>query len=75
MTALATVVAAPVGILIAIFDTEVGGRLAAGARFFIDVMAALPSIVIGIFVYSLSLWPRATSRFAGSMALAAIMLP
>lgn len=76
MTAVATAIAAPVGILIAIFDTEVGGRLAAGSRFFIDVMAALPSIVIGIFVYSLVVVAQGHfSGFAGSMALAAIMLP
>lgn len=76
MTAVATAIAAPVGILIAIFDTEVGGRLAAGSRFLIDVMAALPSIVIGIFVYSLVVVAQGHfSGFAGSVALAAIMLP
>jgi phosphate transport system permease protein len=76
MTALATAIAAPIGILIAIFDTEVGGRVAAGTRFFIDVMAALPSIVIGIFVYTLVVVAQGHfSGFAGSIALAAIMLP
>jgi phosphate transport system permease protein len=76
MTAVATVIAAPMGILIAIFDTEVGGRVAAGTRFFIDVLAALPSIVIGIFVYSLVVVAQGHfSGFAGSVALAAIMLP
>jgi phosphate ABC transporter, permease protein PstA len=76
MTALATLIAAPLGILIAIFDTEVGGRLATGTRFFIDVMVALPSIVIGIFVYSLIVVAQGHfSGFAGSVALAAIMLP
>ncbi len=76
MTALATAFAAPTGILIAIFDTEVGGKVAAGTRFLIDVMAALPSIVVGIFVYSLVVVTQGHfSGFAGSVALAVIMLP
>jgi phosphate transport system permease protein len=76
MTALATLLAAPAGIMIAIFDTEVGGRLAAATRFFIDVMAALPSIVVGIFVYTLVVVAQGHfSGFAGSVALAVIMLP
>lgn len=76
MTALATVMAAPMGILVAIFDTEVGGRPGAAARFVVDVMAALPSIVIGIFIYSLVVVVQGHfSGFAGSVALAVIMLP
>ncbi len=76
MTAVASLIAAPMGILIAIFDTEIGGRLAVGTRFFIDVLAAVPSIVLGIFVYSLVVVAQGHfSGFAGSVALAAIMLP
>jgi phosphate transport system permease protein len=76
MTALATAISAPTGILIAVFDTEVGGRVGAGVRFFIDVLAALPSIVVGLFVYSLVVIAQGHfSGFAGSVALAAIMLP
>ena len=76
MTALATVLAVPLGILIAIFDTEVGGKAATGTRFLIDVLAALPSIVVGIFVYSLVVVAQGHfSGFAGSVALAVIMLP
>ena len=76
MTALATVIAAPTGILIAIFDTEVGGKAAGVTRYFIDVLAALPSIVVGIFVYTLVVVAQGHfSGLAGSIALAAIMLP
>ena len=76
MTALATVLAVPFGILIAIFDAEVGGKAATGTRFLIDVLAALPSIVVGIFVYSLVVVAQGHfSGFAGSIALAVIMLP
>jgi phosphate transport system permease protein len=76
MTGVATLIAVPLGILIAIFDTEVGGRAATGTRFLIDVLAALPSIVVGIFVYSLVVVAQGHfSGFAGSVALAVIMLP
>jgi phosphate transport system permease protein len=76
MTALATLIAAPLGILIAVFDTEIGGRPAAITRFCIDIMATLPSIVVGIFVYSLVVVAQGHfSGFAGSVALATIMLP
>jgi phosphate transport system permease protein len=76
MTAMATAMALPLGILIAVFNTEVGGAAATLTRFVIDVMAALPSIVVGIFVYSLVVVAQGHfSGFAGSVALAVIMLP
>jgi phosphate transport system permease protein len=76
MTALATIIAVPLGLLVAIFDAEVGGRLSTLTRFVIDVLAALPSIVIGIFVYELVVvTQRHYSGFAGAAALAVIMLP
>jgi phosphate transport system permease protein len=76
MTALATVMAAPLGILVAIFDTETGGKAAEWTRFAIDVLAALPSIVVGLFVYSIVVVAQGHfSGFAGSVALAVIMLP
>jgi phosphate transport system permease protein len=76
MTGLATLIALPSGILIAIFNAEVGGRAAAAIRFAIDVLAALPSIVVGIFVYeSVVVAQGHFSGFAGSVALAVIMLP
>jgi phosphate transport system permease protein len=76
MAGLATVISTPIGILIAIFNTEVGGRIGAATRFFIDVLAALPSIVVGIFVYAFVVVAQGHfSGFAGSLALAVIMLP
>lgn len=76
MTALATAISVPIGLLIAIFNAEVGGMPAVIARFVIDVLAALPSIVVGIFVYSLVVVTQGHfSGFAGSVALAVIMLP
>jgi phosphate transport system permease protein len=76
ITGVATLIAVPVGLLIAIFDSEVGGRPAIVARFVMDVIAALPSIVVGIFVYELVVVSQGHfSGLAGSVALAVIMLP
>lgn len=76
MTGLATLIAVPIGLLVAIFNAEIGGRPAIAVRFIIDVLAGLPSIVIGIFVYELVVVAQGHfSGFAGSAALALIMLP
>ena len=76
MTGLATLIAVPIAVGVAIFAVEVGGRLAQGARFLIDVLAGLPSIVVGIFVYtSVVVTQRHFSGLAGSIALAIVMLP
>jgi phosphate transport system permease protein len=76
MTGLATLIAVPVGLLIAIFNYEVGNRPAVVIRFLVDVLAGLPSIVVGIFVYEVIVVTQGHfSGFAGSIALAVIMLP
>ncbi|HEY2668028.1 MAG TPA: phosphate ABC transporter permease PstA [Actinomycetota bacterium] len=74
---LATVVAAPVAVLTAVYLNEVGGRLAAVIRFFVDALGGLPSIVAGLLVYTV--WIVAErggfSGAAGSAALVVLMLP
>jgi phosphate transport system permease protein len=76
MTALATIIAVPIGMLVAVFVVEFGGRLGTTTRFFVDVLASLPSIVVGIFVYSLVVVVQGHfSGLAGSIAMAVIMLP
>lgn len=76
--ALATVIAVPTGLLVAIYIVEYGrGRLAAMVRFFVDVMTGLPSIVAGLFVYSFWVLGLAQgfSGLAAGIALAILMLP
>ena len=76
MTGLAALIAVPLGLLIAVFNAEVGGRPAIATRFVLDVLAALPSIVVGIFVYELVVVAQGHfSGLAGAIALAVIMLP
>ncbi|MFJ9589198.1 phosphate ABC transporter permease PstA [Streptomyces acidicola] len=75
---IATVIAAPIGLLTAVYLVEYGkGALARAVTFFVDVMTGIPSIVAGLFV--LSFWILilgfSFSGFAGSMALAILMMP
>ncbi|MFI9275005.1 phosphate ABC transporter permease PstA [Kitasatospora sp. NPDC052896] len=75
---LASLIAAPVGLLTAVYLVEYGrGRLAKVVTFFVDVMTGVPSIVAGLFV--LSVWNIALgfqySGFSGSLALSILMMP
>ncbi|MFT2019496.1 phosphate ABC transporter permease PstA [Streptomyces sp. 796.1] len=75
---IATLIAAPIGLLTAVYLVEYGrGKLAKAVTFFVDVMTGIPSIVAGLFI--LSLWiiilDFGYSGFAGSMALAILMMP
>lgn len=74
---LATLIAAPIGVLTAIYLVEYGrGRLAQAVTFFVDVMTGVPSIVAGLFILSLMLiFDMQPFGFAGSMALAILMMP
>jgi phosphate transport system permease protein len=73
---LATAMALPVGVLTAIYLTEFAPkRLAVPIQVVIDVLAGLPTIVIGIFVYALLVIGHTQSGVAGAVALAVIMLP
>ena len=76
ITGLATLIAVPTGLAVAVFAREIGGRVAFAVRFVVDVLAGLPSIVVGIFVYSLVVVITGHfSGFAGAIALAVIELP
>jgi phosphate transport system permease protein len=76
---IAAVIAAPLGLLTAVYLVEYGkGALAKWVTFFVDVMTGIPSIVAGLFI--LSIWfvvvgSAPASGFAGSLALAILMMP
>jgi phosphate transport system permease protein len=75
---LATLIAVPFGLLVAIYLVEYStGRLGRIVSFFVDVMTGLPSIVAGLFIFALWILAlgRSFSGFAGSLALAILMLP
>ncbi|MFD9723846.1 phosphate ABC transporter permease PstA [Streptomyces sp. NPDC059072] len=76
--ALATLIAAPIGLLTAVYLVEYGkGSLARAVTFFVDVMTGIPSIVAGLFI--LTTWNLmlgfGPSGFAGAMALSILMMP
>ncbi|MFQ5511185.1 MAG: phosphate ABC transporter permease PstA [Candidatus Krumholzibacteriia bacterium] len=78
MTALATAAGVPLGAASGIFLAEFGkgSRLAAAARFAANVLMGTPSIIIGVFVYTITVLRAGHfSGYAGAIALAAIMLP
>ncbi len=73
---LATLMALPVGILVAIYLNEFAPvRIKDAVGLVLDVLNGIPAIVIGIFVFGLLVVGRGQSGFAGSFALACLMLP
>jgi phosphate transport system permease protein len=77
ITGLAAVMAVPLGILGAIYVNEYGGRgpLAQVVRFMADVMTGVPSIVMGLFIFSIWVLHFGYSGLAGAFALGCLMLP
>jgi phosphate transport system permease protein len=73
---LATAMALPFGILIAIYVNEFAPRrIRAAIGLTLDVLAGIPAIVIGFFVFGLIVVGHGQSAYAGAFALAVIMLP
>jgi len=80
IVALATIIAVPIGIAVAVYLNEIDKRtkIATTVRYFIDVLTGVPSIVFGLFVYSVMVLVSVGGGFAawkGSVALALLMLP
>lgn len=77
MIPLAALVAVPIGVLAGVYVAEFSGRRSASViRFAADVLVGIPSILIGIFVFTFLVLPfKQFNAFAGSMALALIMIP
>ena len=77
---LATLIAVPLGIGVALYLVEYGreGRFGSLVRYFVDVMTGVPSIVFGLFVYITLVLAGVGGGFAGwkgSVALGLLMLP
>jgi phosphate transport system permease protein len=75
---IASAVAVPLGLMVAIFIAEYGGNwFSIAVRFLVDVMTGIPSIVAGLFI--LAFWiiglRQPASGFAGALALMIIELP
>ena len=77
MVALASVIAIPIGVGVAVWLVEYGREswFARTVRFFIDVLTGVPSIVFGLFIYILIVVGTGYAGYKGSLALALLMLP
>jgi len=77
MTALASIIGLPIGILAGIYLAEFGNNLYGNVvRFLADTLVGVPSIIVGIFIYTLIVVPMGRqSGLAGGLALALIMIP
>lgn len=78
ITGAATLMAVPLGILGGIYLNEYSGttRLGRLIRFLAEIMTGVPSIVMGLFIYTI--WVlrfKEQTAFAGALALACLMLP
>jgi phosphate transport system permease protein len=79
IVALASALAVPIGIGVAVWLVEYGkgSRFASTVRFFVDVLTGVPSIVFGLFVYIVLVVGTGSSYagYKGSFALGLLMLP
>ncbi|HSI88476.1 MAG TPA: phosphate ABC transporter permease PstA [Pyrinomonadaceae bacterium] len=77
MTGLAALIGLPVGILAGVYLAEFGdGWYGKTVRFIADTLIGTPSIIIGIFIYTVVVMPMGRqSGLAGGLALAVIMIP
>ncbi|MGN0860858.1 MAG: phosphate ABC transporter permease PstA [Candidatus Spyradosoma sp.] len=78
VTACAAAISVPLAVAAGIFLAEFGrkGKVSAALRFSANVMMGMPSVIVGLFVYTILVIPTGDfSGFAGAVALAIIMFP
>ncbi len=78
LTALAVLIGTPIGILAGTYMAEYGrhDKLSSIVRFINDILLSAPSIVIGLFIYEIMVYPMGHfSGWAGAVALAVIVIP
>lgn len=77
MVGFATLIGVPIAIGCGVFLAEYGqNRTGMVIRFLVDVLAGIPSITVGLFIYGLIVLPQKQfTAFAGAVALAVILLP
>ncbi len=78
ITILAAIMGTPLGILAGVFLAEFGkgSKFSSLVRFMTNILIGVPSIIVGVFVYTLIVAPmKSFSGLAGAVSLAIIMLP
>jgi phosphate transport system permease protein len=74
---IATIICVPLGVLTALYLTEIKGRFENLVRFLVQAMSGVPSIVAGLFIYTVLIVTLGVnySGIAGAFALSILMLP
>jgi len=77
LLAMACTIGMPFGIATGVYLAEFGaGRFAGLVRFLTDTLTGVPSIIVGVFIYTIIVLPmKQFSAMAGGFALAVIMIP
>jgi phosphate transport system permease protein len=74
---IAVIISVPMGILTALYLTEIKGRAAGLIQFLVQAMSGVPSVVAGLFIYAAIILntPLRSSAFLGGLALTILMVP
>ena len=77
LISVALIISVPIGILTALYLTEIKGRLTRPIRFLVQAMSGVPSIVAGLFILSSIVYTitKSYSGLVGSLALTILMIP
>ncbi len=77
LVTLGSIIGIPIGVFGGVFLSEYGkGKIAFIMRFVVDLLTSVPSIVVGLYIYSVVVVPTKTfSAYAGGLALSILMFP
>ena len=77
LIAIAIIISVPMGILTALYLTEIKGKAARLIQFLVQAMSGVPSVVAGLFIYAAIILntPLRSSAFLGGLALTILMVP
>ena len=77
LVVLALLMSVPIGILTALYLTEIKGRFTGPIRFLVQAMSGVPSIVAGLFILSAVVYPitKSLTGLMGALALTILMIP
>ncbi len=77
MVGIALLISLPIGILTAIYLTEIKGIFSRPIKFLVQAMSGVPSIVAGLFILSAVVFPitKSSSGLMGGLALSILMIP
>ena len=73
----ASLISVPIGVLTALYLTEIKGRFSSTVRFFVQAMSGVPSVVAGLFIFAAIILttPLKASGVVGAFSLSILMIP